>query len=234
MATKKRTLKTPVIGRRPKTKTANRDSRDAILKAARRVFARRGFEGASTREVAEAARVNNAMIYYHFKNKKGLYRSVLSDSFSSMAAIWNDEIFQSRASVRQKIQKYVEGFIRFQQGNEDLRRILAMEFAGSGGKNACICEKYFADNYAHLFRIFQEGMRKGDLRKFDPSLAVASLLGVIVHNFILQPMAEHVHGRCVNLSPKKFGVFVTDLFFSGLALKSRPSVRVNDEKDSQT
>lgn len=220
MVTKKRNSKKSIIGRRPKSKSASMDSRDSILKAARCVFARRGFEGASTREVAEAAGVNNAMIYYHFQDKEDLYRSVLSDSFSSLAAIWNDGIFQSSASVKQKIRKYVEGFIRFQQGNEDLRRIMAMEFANSGGKCAWICEKYFADNYAHLVGIFKEGMRKGELKKFDPSLAVASLIGIVVHNFILQPMAEHVQGRSVNLSPRKFGAFVTDLFFNGLTLKS--------------
>ncbi len=206
-------------GRRPKTGRTESGTRAEILAAARRISAQRGLDGTSVREVAQAAKVNNAMIYYHFKDKEDLYRSVLSDSFSSMAAIWNDEIFKTSAPVKQKIQKYIEGYIRFQQVNDDLRRIMAMEFAGSGGNSTWICEKYFADNYAHLAGIFKEGMRKGELKKFDPSLAVASLIGVVVHNFILQPMAEHVQGRCVNLSPKKFGAFVTELFFSGLSTK---------------
>lgn len=206
-------------GRRPKTGRTESDTRDEILAAARKVFAQRGLDGTSVREVARAAKVNNAMIYYHFRDKEDLYRAVLSDSFSSMAAVWNDEIFKTSAPVKQKIQKYIEGYIRFQQVNDDLRRIMAMEFAGSGGNSTWICEKYFADNYAHLAGIFKDGMRNGELKKFDPSLAVASLIGIVVHNFILQPMAEHVHGRCVNLSPKKFGAFVTELFFSGLSTK---------------
>ncbi|MGE5173577.1 MAG: TetR/AcrR family transcriptional regulator [Betaproteobacteria bacterium] len=206
-------------GRRPKTGRTESDTRDEILAAARKVFAQRGLDGTSVREVARAAKVNNAMIYYHFRDKEDLYRAVLSDSFSSMAAVWNDEIFKTPAPVKQKIQKYIEGYIRFQQVNDDLRRIMAMEFAGSGGNSTWICEKYFADNYAHLAGIFKDGMRNGELKKFDPSLAVASLIGIVVHNFILQPMAEHVHGRCVNLSPKKFGAFVTELFFSGLSTK---------------
>ena len=207
-------------GRRPKTGRTDGDTRAAILAAARRVFAQHGLDGASVREVAEAARVNNAMIYYHFKDKEDLYRAVLSNSFSAMTDIWSDPVFTSKSTVRRKLEKYVESFIRFQKGNEDLRRIMAMEFAGSGGNITWICESYFADNYARLVGIFKDGMKNGELKKFDPSLAVASLIGVILHNFILQPMAEHIHGKCVNLSPKKFGAFVTDLFFNGLAKRT--------------
>ncbi len=206
-------------GRRPRAGQPDGDTRAAILAAARTIFARHGLDGTSVRQVSEAANVNNAMIYYHFKDKEDLYRSVLSDSFSALTALWEDPIFKSAAPVRKKIEKYVESFIRFQQINENLRRIMAMEFAGSGGNITWICEKYFADNYARLTRIFKEGMRNGELKKFEPALAVSSLVGVIIHNFILQPMAEYVHGKKVNLSPKKFGAFVTELFFNGLASK---------------
>jgi len=206
-------------GRRPKTGRTDGDTRGAILAAARCVFARNGVDGTSVREVAEAANVNNAMIYYHFKDKDDLYRSVLTDSFSALTDIWNDEVFKSAVPVRNKLQKYAESFIRFQQVNENLRRIMAMEFAASGGNIEWICEKYFADNYRRLAGIFKEGISNGELKKVDPSLAAASLIGVIIHNFILQPVAEHIKGRSVKLTPKRFGAFVTELFISGLASK---------------
>jgi TetR/AcrR family transcriptional regulator len=206
----------PLAGRRPKTGRPDGDTRAAILAAARSVFAQHGLNGTSMREVAKAARVNNAMIYYHFKDKDDLYRSVLRDSFSAITDVWNDPVFTSKTTVRRKIERYVDGFIRFEQGNEDLRRIMAMEFAASAGNITCMCEQYFDDSYVRLVKLFREGMRKGELKKFDPSIAVASLMGIISHNFILLPMAEHVQGKTVNLSPKKFGAFVSDLFFDGL------------------
>jgi TetR/AcrR family transcriptional regulator len=204
------------VGRRPKSLKPDRGTRADILAAARHVFASRGIDGTSVREVADAAKVNNAMIYYYFKDKEDLYRSVLSDSFSPLSAIWDDKIFKGAAPVKEKIRKYVEGYIRFQQVNEDLRRIMAMEFAGSGGNITWICEKHFSDNYGKLAKILKEGMKTGELKKVDPSLAIASLFGIIIHNFIMEPLAKHVHGKHVNLSPRKFGAFVTELFFSGL------------------
>lgn len=211
-------------GRPPKTGQTEGNTRAAILAAARRVFAQRGLDGTSVREVAEAAGVNNAMIYYHFKDKDDLYRSVLADSLSGLTGIWDDAIFKSTASAQHKIRAYIESFIHFEQANEDLRRIMAMEFAASGNI-PWICEKYFADNYARLIKIFKEGMKNGELIKFDPSMAVTSLIGIIVHNFIMQPMAEHMYGKRVSLSPKKFGAFVTNLLFNGLSHKSKQKLR---------
>jgi len=204
------------VGRRPCSGKPKIDTRVDILSAARRIFARKGMEGASVREVAATAKVNTAMIYYHFKDKEGLYQAVLADSVSVLAGIWEDRVFKSNVPVKKKIQRYVELFIQYEQKNEDLRRIMAMEFAVSGRSAACICEQYFGDNYTRLIEIVKEGIKRGEMRKIDPSLAVSSLIGIIVHNFIMHPMAEKISGKRVDLSPKKFGSFITDLFFTGL------------------
>lgn len=214
-------LRTPTSGhgtpgRRPRTRRGEGDTRAAILKAARSVFAKRGLDGASIRDVADAAGVNIAMIYYHFKDKADLYRSVLADSLAAMTLIWEDDIFRSAASVKDKIRRYVEGYIRFHQSNEELRRIMAMEFAASGGNMTWICEKFFADNFARLADLFREGIKRGEMRRFDPFVAAASLIGIIVHNFIMRPVSEYVSGRKKEFSPRKLGEFVTELFFGGL------------------
>jgi DNA-binding transcriptional regulator YbjK len=48
-------------------------TRDAIIKTAVRLFAEKGFEGTSVRDIVVKARVNQAAINYHFKGKDGLY-----------------------------------------------------------------------------------------------------------------------------------------------------------------
>jgi len=51
-------------------------TRAALVEAAMRVFARDGFDAASTRALSQAAGVNQALIGYHFGSKEGLYRAV--------------------------------------------------------------------------------------------------------------------------------------------------------------
>src|SRR5512134_525761 len=61
-------------------------SREKVWMAAAHEFAARGFDGAKVDRIAAAARVNKAMIYYHFASKAGLYNAILHDTFSAIAA----------------------------------------------------------------------------------------------------------------------------------------------------
>jgi AcrR family transcriptional regulator len=75
--------KTPAKGRkkprrgRPKHAGDEVKARRRLLDAAESLFAERGFHGVTTRQVAEAAGVDVALIYYHFKNKSSLFDGVL-------------------------------------------------------------------------------------------------------------------------------------------------------------
>ncbi|MHB8845233.1 MAG: TetR/AcrR family transcriptional regulator [Nitrospirota bacterium] len=214
-------IKKVVAGRRPKPDTPDMGTRMAILTAARTVFARRGFEGASTREVAEVARVNNAMIYYHFKDKDELYRAVLADSFMAFDRIWDHAIFRSNVPVRAKIRKYIDEFIRYQHANEDLRRIMSMEFAACSDNCKWLADEFFSQSHEKLAALLREGVRKGELKKLDVSFAIPSLVGMIIHSFIIRPIAEHVTGRKLNLTTARFGKFVAGIFFDGLGTERR-------------
>lgn len=212
-------------GRRPKSLRVDTDTRAAILNAAQSVFARRGFEGTSIREVAETAGVNNAMIYYHFKDKQELYQAVLADSFAAWDRIWEHEIFTSGAPTREKIGKYVEELIRFQHVNEDLRRILSMELACCSKSSKWLAENLFSHSYQKLSDILKQGIRSGEIKKIDVQTAVATLTGMIIHSFILRPLAYYVTGKDLDLSVSRFGAFVTDLFFEGLNAHGKPVAR---------
>src|SRR5687767_8419116 len=73
------------MARPRRTATADPGTRDRLLHAAAAEFAARGFAGASVDRIARAARLNKAMIYYHFTSKAALYRDILRDMFEAVA-----------------------------------------------------------------------------------------------------------------------------------------------------
>lgn len=203
-------------GRRPASNQADCCTRSSIITAARTLFAEHGLEGTTVREVAEAANVNNAMIYYHFTDKVEMYRAVLADSFAEFDRIWEHELFSTGASARVKIRKYVEELIRFQHDNEEIRRILSMEFASCGKNIKWLADNFFDHSYEKLAAILKAGMKKGELKKVDLSIAISTLVGMIIHSFITRPIAEYVTGKKLDLNADHFGAFVTGVFFDGL------------------
>ncbi len=84
-------------------------TRSALLQAASEVFAREGFHAVSTRELAQAAGVNQALIGYHFGGKEGLYLAV----FESIVGRMREHIGREAAAV--------EGLVREAPGELSTR-----------------------------------------------------------------------------------------------------------------
>jgi AcrR family transcriptional regulator len=67
-------------------RSIRRDSREAVFRAAAAEFAERGYEAAGVDRIAARARVNKAMIYYHFGSKLELYVEVVRDMLRAVGA----------------------------------------------------------------------------------------------------------------------------------------------------
>lgn len=70
-----------------KTSSRGDQTREALLSAAMEIFGRDGFHAASTRAIAEAAGVNQALIAYHFDGKEGLYLAVFESIAEQVSAL---------------------------------------------------------------------------------------------------------------------------------------------------
>jgi AcrR family transcriptional regulator len=100
-------------------------TRDRILKAALKLFADLGYDGASVRAIVAKAKVNQAAINYHFAGKEGLYRAVLQVAFE---ALTHDARLDADALKSLPREEALERFVRRQlrplAGQDELSRYL--------------------------------------------------------------------------------------------------------------
>jgi AcrR family transcriptional regulator len=89
------------------------DSRDEILRAATDLFANRGFHETSMAEVARAARVSKALIFWHFKSKEELFVAVLGKLLEPYVIDFAEEAgaLDEKAQLLKLIESYLE-FVR--------------------------------------------------------------------------------------------------------------------------
>jgi AcrR family transcriptional regulator len=88
---------------RPRMTEGASETRVRLLDAAEKLFSERGFYGVATREVASAASLDDAMIYYHFESKRGLFDAVLE----RRASVVHDARVQSLATYFEAVDGHV-------------------------------------------------------------------------------------------------------------------------------
>src|SRR5438445_10189389 len=91
-------------GRRPRG-----DTRERIQSVALELFAEQGYEGTSLREIAERLEVTKAALYYHFKSKEDIVRSLVEDYYRQIDALiaWGREQPRTAVARSEIINRYV-------------------------------------------------------------------------------------------------------------------------------
>ena len=153
------------------------DGREAqLLAIARRLFAQKGFDATSLRDIAEAAQITKAALYYYFPNKDALYERVVIESMASLLA----EVQVAVARARTPTEK-VRAFLRASAESMDLRRDQWVAGsngfwqAGSTGRRGLALHQ--RDEYEKLLRsCIEAGVATGELRQVDPAMAGRLLL----------------------------------------------------------
>ena len=106
-------------------------SRARILAAASGEFAARGFDGAKVDRIAARAKLNKAMLYYHFKSKAALYREILLDMFETVSAAVRDAVDPGAAADRQ-LAAYIGAIARAAESRPHFPPIWLREIAEGG------------------------------------------------------------------------------------------------------
>jgi len=102
-------------------------TRTSIIKAAAHLFAEKGFEGASVRDIVTKARVNQAAIHYHFKGKDGLYLEVLKTAFERLTSDSGFDAERLKALSREEaLRSFIHQQLRPLLFRDELSRYIRM------------------------------------------------------------------------------------------------------------
>lgn len=204
--------------------TAELDTRQALLEAARELFAEHDFDEVSGKRIADAAGVNPAMIQYHFGSKAGL----LETAFHTTVAPVIDELTALSAGRAQthELQQVFAVYMRTMAANPWLPKILIRHVLPDGGRlQALLIERLRRDVGPAIRALLQRGLATGELREdLDPTLATVSLIGLALFPFISLPVTRRVLGFDVDsANVGRLIDHTVALFYDGAGGRNRAS-----------
>jgi len=159
-----------------------------IIETAERLFAAKGFEGTSVRDIAQEAAINVAMISYYFGSKEKLIAAIFDYRISYTRLTILNLLQDESLTATNKIEKIIDSYINKMMSNQCFYRLMAQERAILEVPD--ISELVYdskAKNMEMMKKIIHEGQKTGEFRKnIDVPLLMATMIGTSNHFIVSQ------------------------------------------------
>jgi AcrR family transcriptional regulator len=175
-------------------------SPDRILAAAAAEFAARGYAGARVDRIARRARVNKAMLYYHFHSKQALYRALLRRTFCDAGERLR-AIAGSQALPAEKLDRAIAAIAAFISENAHFPAIMLREIAEGGAHLDRETLAALAAIPKTVGAIVSEGIARREFRPVDPLAAYFSMLAPLVVYLAGAPIRRELTKQHVVTTP---------------------------------
>ncbi|MGA7343741.1 MAG: TetR family transcriptional regulator [Terracidiphilus sp.] len=182
-----------------KTQTGRADlTRARILDAAIGQFSENGLAGARTEEIAEAAGVNKALLYYYFRGKDALYAAALETVAERVVASGLAALSSERSAGERMVHFALNHFDRI-HSERAFQSLMQQELMRlrQGEENALtpLVERVFRPMMGRLKELLAEGMRTRELIRVDPWQMMYAALGANVFYFLSGPVMGMLEGK---------------------------------------
>jgi TetR/AcrR family transcriptional regulator len=167
------------------------ETKTRILEAAIREFAEAGLAGARTEQIAAAAGVNKALLYYYFESKEKLYSAAL-ELVSARVRDRSMAVFLREASPGERLLRaaldHFDRILTQREFQSLMQQEMMRLHKGEEGQLPILVKRIFAPLQAMFFSMVREGIASGELIEVEWMQLILSALGSNVFYFLSAPV----------------------------------------------
>lgn len=199
------------------------DTRTRLLEAAGEVFAEKGFEAATVREICRGAEVQNiAAINYYFGDKENLYREAVRVAFKGHGPVVARPTFPEGTPTAVKLRKFIQAFAAELIGEH--RRpwhfaLMSRELAQPTEGCLAFVREFAKPHFEALTGILRETRPGADAEKIH--LIALSIVGQVIHHRCARTIIAQLVGdeECARYTAERLGEHIADFSLAALGLK---------------
>lgn len=165
---------------------------EKIISAARKVFLKKGMEGARMQEIADEAGINKAMLHYYFRSKDKLFEFIFQETISKLFPHF-ETILDSNKDLFEKIRLVVKGYIDIIAENPFLPLFVMNAInkdTGLSVKEMLVQQK--PKFFSRFVEEIEKAVRKGQIKKVNAPSILINLISMCAFPFIAKPMIAGV------------------------------------------
>jgi len=167
------------------------DKKEHIINKAIELFAEKGFEGTSIRDLAAKAEVNVAMVNYYFGSKEKLFEAMVELKAAYLKGVIEEVSKDNSLTEIQKLDRIIESYVNKMFSNRLFHRIIHQELMVHQRENIQdSIINIVSPNSLAIRNLIESGIRKGTFRKVDAPLVIASIFGTFNHVLLSKKMCN--------------------------------------------
>ncbi|MGA2888116.1 MAG: TetR/AcrR family transcriptional regulator [Terracidiphilus sp.] len=154
---------------------------DKILQAAGKLFARQGYHGTSTREIAHLADVSENTLFRHFDNKEELFWSTLR--LYSAGLKFRRDILEGLTQCETPevvLPKIIEMMADTVNYRPELLMLMAVAFIELHTRAEKFCLEYLSPIFSPINSYLEMNIRNGKIRELDPTMLTSALIMTVL------------------------------------------------------
>jgi TetR/AcrR family transcriptional regulator len=166
-----------------------KDRRQQLLDVSMRLFSVQGFDGTTTREIADAAGVNEAIIFRHFASKEELYWAVVNARRGVAGRKRKiEQCLRANTGDREVLASIAATLLERNEEDMALTRLLLFTALRNPKLSEDFFRNYIAETFDLLAEFFRKGIKDGRIRRVDPVVAARGFLGMVSHHYLVQEL----------------------------------------------
>lgn len=164
-------------------KKIDTSTEEKIIEAARKVFTQKGYAATRTRDIAEEAGINLALLNYYFRSKEKLFQLIMAEKMQQLFSVVLPIVNNDELTLEQKLETLAENYINLLIANPDLPIFILSEVRANpeGFKAETQVQKILKNS--SLVRQIKE--KRPDV---EPVHFIVSILGMTIFPFVAKPI----------------------------------------------
>lgn len=200
---------------------AGEERREQILRVAVGLFSNHGFRGTTTKEIAHAAGVSEAMVFRHFATKEELYAAILDHKACKGSGSFEPEHMAAEAikvkDDRGVFESLALGALNHHDDDPEFQRLLLYSALEKHKLAEMFFDGFVRKVYDFLGGYIRERQQEGALLEMDPAIVVRCFVGMVMHHSLNNNLWDPKH-RLLNISNEAAAKHFTEVLLNGIAL----------------
>lgn len=202
------------------TRMAGDERRLQILRVAERLFSQKGFRGTTTKEIAQAAGVSEAMVFRHFATKSELYAAII-DQKACQGNLPEPNCVALEA--RERKDDYAVFYeltllaLNEHEQNPEFMRLLLHSALENHELSQMFFERFVVTIYESLGSYIAERQRDGVFRQMDPRIVVRAFVGMMIHHSLNNSLWDKER-RLLNISNEEAAHSFAEILLRGVTI----------------